>query len=286
MRRASTSREICMPKKTSIIKYEQNRWDKKMPLKVMVEPIKLFYGMNRYRKTFNLSFGETLVSFFKCMYFLWLSFPILVPLYVFWPSSLEKFKDNFDSRKLRRFYSSPLYWAHLIPHEFSVAKQKYVKHILDLIVELNKSQNIHILEVGCGVGSYTTHLSKIGEVTALDISQPSLRLIRFRIGKRVNTIVSSAEVLPFCLANFELTICMDVLEHIADPKNAVTALMSTLNCKNGVLIANYDIETHERDHIGKLTQQEFETFLKKNFHIINKVKFEIGSSVYIIMNQK
>jgi 2-polyprenyl-3-methyl-5-hydroxy-6-metoxy-1,4-benzoquinol methylase len=252
----------------------------------MLEPIKLFYGMNRYCKTFNLSFGETLVSFFKCMYFLWLSFPILVPLYVFWPSSLEKFKDKFNSRKLMSFYNSPLYWSHLIPHEFSVAKQKYVKHILDLIVEFNKSQNIHILEAGCGVGSYTTHLSKIGEVTALDISQPSLRLIRFRIGKRVNTIMSSAEVLPFCLANFELAICMDVLEHIADPKNVVTALMKTLNRENGILIANYDIDTHEKDHIGKLTQLEFEIFSNENFYVTKKIKFEIGSLVYIIMNKK
>lgn len=155
-----------------------------------------------------------------------------------------------------------------------------------MIVEFNKSQNIHILEAGCGVGSYTTHLSKIGEVTALDISQPSLRLIRFRIGKRVNTIMSSAEVLPFCLANFELAICMDVLEHIADPKNVVTALMKTLNRENGILIANYDIETHEKDHIGKLTQLEFEIFLNENFYVTKKIKFEIGSLVYIIMNKK
>jgi ubiquinone/menaquinone biosynthesis C-methylase UbiE len=260
--------------------------NKKMALKIMLEPIRLFYGMNSYRKTFNLSSGETLVSFFKCTYFLWHSFPILVPLYVFWPSSLEIFKNKFDFRKIMSFYNSPFYWSHLIPHEFSVAKQKYVKHILDLIVEFNKSQNIHIIEAGCGVGSYTTHLSKIGEVTALDISQPSLRLIRFRIGKKVNTIMSSAEALPFCSANFELAICMDVLEHIADPKNVVTALMNTLNRENGILIANYDIDTREKDHIGKPTQQEFEKFLTRNFCITKEVKFEIGSSVYIIMNQK
>lgn len=109
-RSESTSREISMPKNKPVLSnMNKNSWDKKMPLKIMLEPIKLFYGMNRYRKTFNLSFGETLVSFFKCMYFLWLSFPILVPLYVFWPSSLEKFKDKFNSRKLMSFYNSPLY---------------------------------------------------------------------------------------------------------------------------------------------------------------------------------
>jgi len=79
---------------------------------------------------------------------------------------------------------------------------------------------------------------------------------------------------------------MDVLEHIADPKNVVTALMKTLNRENGILIANYDIDTHEKDHIGKLTQLEFEIFSNENFYVTKKIKFEIGSLVYIIMNKK
>jgi len=242
--------------------------------------------MNSYHKTFNLSLGETVLSFLRCTYFLWFSFPMLVPLYLFWPSSLEKFKDKYDSKKLMNFYNNPLYWAHLIPHEFSIAKQKYVKHILDLIVELNKNQNIKILEVGSGVGSYTMHLSKFGQVTSLDISQTSLRLIRFRVGKGVNTVVSSAQALPFYLANFGLALCMDVLEHIADPETAVISLMNILDRENGILIANYDIDTIEKDHIGKLTQKEFESFLERNFYIISKIKFEVGSLVYIVARKR
>ena len=77
-----------------------------------------------------------------------------------------------------------------------------------------------------------------------------------------------------------------LLEHLTDPKDAVTTLMSLLNRENGILIANYDIDTIEKDHIGKLTQEEFEFFLRRNFCIVSKIKFEIGSLVYVVASKE
>jgi ubiquinone/menaquinone biosynthesis C-methylase UbiE len=248
----------------------------------LLEPVNLFFGIINYHKTFDVPFGQILVLLFKPLFFLWRSFPLILPFYVFWPSSLENFKNKFSYNKLVSFYNSPFYWSHLIAHELSFAKEIYVKRIMDLIGKLEVNKKLRILEIGSGVGSYTTHLLNRGEVTTVDISKRSLRLIR--TGKGVTAVTSSATMLPFGSANFELAICMDVLEHIPDPKSAVTAIMNVLNHEKGILIANYDIETHEKDHIGKFSKKEFESFLNENYKV-RSYKFEVGSIVYVTSNK-
>ncbi len=246
------------------------------------QPLEFFLAIIRYRQTFKLSFGEVFVSLFKCLYFLWLSYPILPPLYVLFPGVLQKFKNKFVFSELMSFYDSPLYWSHLIWAEFSFNKQNYVKQVLDLVKELlNGNQNPRILEVGSGVGSYTTHLSKIGKVVTVDISRRCLRLIRFRMNY-VNEVASSAEFLPFHSPDFDLAVCLDVLEHLPDPRRAVDELVNSLNPENGVLIANYAIDVPEEDHIGKLSSKEFENFLEAKYRVTRKLSIEKGSLIYVV----
>lgn len=252
---------------------------------VLNQPLEFFRAIIRYRDTFQIPFGEVFVSLFKCLTFLWLSYPILPPLYVLFPGVLQKFKDKFTSSEVMNFYDSPLYWSHLISAEFSFNKVDYVKQVLDSVKkQLSGNQNPHILEVGSGVGSYTTHLSKIGDVTTVDISRRSLSLIHFRL-KQVNNVASSAEFLPFYNPNFDLAVCLDVLEHISDPRTAVEELVNSLKPKTGVLFTNYAIDVVEADHIGKLSLKEFENFLEEKFHVMGKLRFEVGSLIYVVTSK-
>jgi 2-polyprenyl-3-methyl-5-hydroxy-6-metoxy-1,4-benzoquinol methylase len=245
------------------------------------QPFDFFVGIYRCKKMFQLSFQETSITLFKCLSFLWYNYPIIPPLYVIYPGILEKFKDKFTRSKLKNFYDSPLYWSHLIAQEYTYNKQNYVKQTLGIMKKLNNNPNLRILEVGSGVGSYTAHFLKIGHVTTVDIARRSLGLIRYRFGNRVSEVISSVDALPFHSPQFDFVVCLDVLEHIADPRPAVDRLIDSLS-KNGFLLTNYAIDYPELDHIGVLSLQEFERYLETKNCVTKKFALLGGSSIYAI----
>jgi len=252
-----------------------------MRFKLLLEPIHVILGILKYSKTFDFSLGETMVSLGRSLFCVWLGFPALAPIYVFFPSLLEDYKEKFTVENLMSFYNSPFYWSHLVVHEFSEAKREYVKHIIELIMKLGGTRRLRILDVGSGIGSYTVHLSRLGEVTYLDISRKSLHLTKQRSKVNASGILASAEFLPVADASFDMAICLDILEHIAEPRGVIDAIMTVLGSEDSYLVANYDISCPERDHIGRLTRTEFEASIAQEF-CISEFIFEVGSPVYVI----
>jgi SAM-dependent methyltransferase len=105
-----------------------------------------------------------------------------------------------------------------------------------------------VLEVGCGVGAQTVHLvatSPEAHFTAVDISASSLAQARARVtAHAADTHVTWARAnlfeLPFADAEFDHIFVCFVLEHLAAPRQALTALRRVLRPGGGLTVIEGD----------------------------------------------
>ncbi|MFI8082371.1 methyltransferase domain-containing protein [Kitasatospora sp. NPDC086009] len=105
-----------------------------------------------------------------------------------------------------------------------------------------------VLEAGCGVGAQTVHLlasSPGAELTAADISADSLAQARARVaaqapGAQVTWHHGDLHELPFPDDSFDHLFVCFVLEHLADPSAALTALRRVLRPGGTVTVIEGD----------------------------------------------
>ena len=92
---------------------------------------------------------------------------------------------------------------------------------------LAQSAPLRILDVGCGAGLMTGHLTRYGSVTGIDFSSAAIEVAR-RLVPEVDFQVRDAADLPD--GPFDLITMFDVLEHIpeADRPGALAALATRL----------------------------------------------------------
>lgn len=82
-----------------------------------------------------------------------------------------------------------------------------------------------ILEVGCGIGTYTRRLVDAGEVVAFDPDPASVDHARAVVGDRVELHVGGIEdVRSHVGSGFDSVVCINVLEHIPDDVGALEAI--------------------------------------------------------------
>ncbi|WP_049571270.1 L-histidine N(alpha)-methyltransferase [Streptomyces sp. SBT349] len=105
-----------------------------------------------------------------------------------------------------------------------------------------------VLEIGCGVGAQTAHLvagSPGAEFTAVDISEDSLREARARVrkehpGARVSWHRADLHALPFADGAFDHVFVCFVLEHLRDPRRALTDLRRVLRPGGTITVVEGD----------------------------------------------
>lgn len=79
-----------------------------------------------------------------------------------------------------------------------------------------------VLDIGSGRGWFSLYAAEQGaEVTALDLSEDNLAKIK-AINPAVHTVYGDACDVPLTAEKFDLIVALEVLEHIVDPKAAVT----------------------------------------------------------------
>lgn len=98
-----------------------------------------------------------------------------------------------------------------------------------------------ILDVGCGTGVVASRLAAHGyEVTGADPSAGMLDHLRSS-DPRVEAVQASATELPFEDGRFDLTMCVAVMHHIADPEAVRTSLIEMVRVtKPGGLVLVWD----------------------------------------------
>lgn len=99
-----------------------------------------------------------------------------------------------------------------------------------------------ILEVGCGIGSFTKTLTQFGNVWAIDIEQEYVNETKKIKDAHIGLGNIEEGIYFFGAKRFDLIVCMNVLEHIKNDKKALQN-MSKLLKRDGHLIVLVPIHT-------------------------------------------
>ncbi len=105
----------------------------------------------------------------------------------------------------------------------------WVKHIL------SNYEKPRVLDIGCGTGFNVAYLHRIGcdQVDGLDISEDALMYCKSR---QLNLLmIASAENLPIQRYVYDVILALDIVEHIANDRQALSEIYRALK-KDGALI--------------------------------------------------
>jgi SAM-dependent methyltransferase len=111
-------------------------------------------------------------------------------------------------------------WAHAYPpHPHNRLMEVEHETVLALLPEVRGQM---ILDAGCGSGRNMVELARHGTVTGVELSGPSVELARARdVGE---VLEGSVMDMPFEQATFDLTVSLDVIEHLEDDVAALAEL--------------------------------------------------------------
>jgi len=107
----------------------------------------------------------------------------------------------------------------------------------NLVLKLLKSLKFSfpaILDVGAGTGGNLSAFSALGEAFGIDSSERAVRYCRERGIE--NIIQSPVEKIPFEKERFDVVTCLDVLEHVENPVDALSEIKRVLNSKGRIII--------------------------------------------------
>ncbi|HEY2630966.1 MAG TPA: methyltransferase domain-containing protein [Solirubrobacteraceae bacterium] len=97
------------------------------------------------------------------------------------------------------------------------------RRVLERAIErLNLPAGAHILDAGCGSGRNMVELAHHGEVTGIELSETSVQIARKRNAGEV--VEGSLMDMPFEDATFDLSVSLDVIEHLEDDVGALREL--------------------------------------------------------------
>jgi SAM-dependent methyltransferase len=97
------------------------------------------------------------------------------------------------------------------------------RRVIERVIErLDLPAGARILDAGCGSGRNMVDLARHGAVTGVELSETSVRLARERNAGEV--VEGSVMDMPFEDGTFDLTVSLDVIEHLQDDVGALREL--------------------------------------------------------------
>jgi SAM-dependent methyltransferase len=103
-----------------------------------------------------------------------------------------------------------------------------------VIADLRLPARARILDAGCGSGRNMVELARHGTVTGVELSDTSVSLARAReVGE---VVAGSVLQMPFDGDSFDLSVCLDVIEHLEDDVGALRELRRVLAPGGSLLV--------------------------------------------------
>ncbi len=129
------------------------------------------------------------------------------------------------------------------------------RNVLEVVLsKLALPAPARILDAGCGSGRNMVELARYGAVTGVELSPTSVAVARERDAGEV--VEGSVLEMPFAPDSFELAVSLDVIEHLADDRAALSelrrvvapggALLVTVPAYQGLWSRHDEINHHHR----------------------------------------
>ena len=112
---------------------------------------------------------------------------------------------------------------------------------------VTRSNEIRILDIGCGDGSISLPLlTETTRVTLLDLSSSMLAIARSKVPpqfrENVETINQDFAAAKFDPQSFDVVLCIGVLAHVADPVDFIAKMVSLLKPGGSIIVECTDAQ--------------------------------------------
>jgi len=128
-----------------------------------------------------------------------------------------------------------------------------------------------VLDVGCGSGYGTAHLSRAGAKLAIGVDCSALAIRyakKWHDNERTEFVIMDACALGFRAA-FDLAVCFDVLEHLQRPTDALRQICQAMTIHGVAIIGTPNRSVSGLDnphHVSELSLPEFQQLLGSFFN--------------------
>lgn len=157
-------------------------------------------------------------------------------------------------------------------HWWFTAKKRYIHLVLTSLYGKTSNQ-IKILDYGCGTGGVTKNLERWGNVVGIEKNPTAVKYARKR---NVKVLLVNSKKLPFKNNSFDLVTILDVLYHKnVSPDSTLEEVFRVLKPKGYVIItdcahqnlwSDHDVQMQARQRFDKI---ELENMSRKNhFNLI------------------
>lgn len=164
-------------------------------------------------------------------------------------------------------------------HWWHLARQQIIPDWLGRqLKRLGFTQDLNILDLGCGTGKMLKVLKQFGDTTGVDSSKKAVAYAKAKGAGKV--VVGDATKLPFKKESFDVVTAMELLEHIKDDSGALRQWRRVLKPK-GVLFLTcpaymwmWGPADKFAHHERRYTRGQLVTLLKRNsFRVIRASYF-------------
>jgi 2-polyprenyl-3-methyl-5-hydroxy-6-metoxy-1,4-benzoquinol methylase len=152
-----------------------------------------------------------------------------------------------------RFYTeTDLYLWELLAWNGGASYGPYLRRLEELARTFPPERHPRALDYGCGVGTAALKLAELGyAVTIADVPGRTLAFARERFRRRgvEADVLELARDTRLPRGEWDVLVCFDVLEHVADPAAVAKALVDGLSVGGGAaIVAAFDTQGDEWPH--------------------------------------
>ena len=134
----------------------------------------------------------------------------------------------------------------------------------DIVSRLNKSKDqVDILEVGCGAGRFTEILLKFPNIrlTSIDFSSAvEANALNFPQDNHHRIIQADLMKLPFKPYQYEIVICLGVIQHTPNPEKAIKKIYEQVRPGGDLIIDHYTLDL---SRLTKITSNLIRPIIKR-----------------------